>query len=295
MRVMVASFLGLAFGIFGFTAGLGLAGTWLAAASIAVAVAVGSGVWMYKHPIIPLDRSSSPRALKIGSGLAAVLALVLLTRLSVFMVAPAQVGYSFVPSSKWEVSHSCLSAYFVAAKAVSSLPNVYADSLYTARDDDPTKIRKARTIGPFNIDVYEYPPPFLLLPRALRLLTPDFLRFRMLWFGIGGATVLLSLLFVARLLGPSAGTRALLLSPIVFAALPTLSTFQKGNVQAVIIAAAMLAMVLFEKRRWAAGGALLAFVTLSKLYPGMLVVYLLARRQWRALAWTAAAGIALLA
>jgi len=43
---------------------------------------------------------------------------------------------------------------------------------------------------------------------------------------------------------------------------------QKGNVQVLIIAAAMLAMVLFERRRWAAGGVLLAFVTLSKLYPG---------------------------
>jgi len=45
-------------------------------------------------------------------------------------------------------------------------------------------------------------------------------------------------------------------------------------------------MVLLVQRRYAAGGALLAFVTVSKLFPGLLLVYLLVRRQWRALAWT---------
>jgi len=293
MRILVASFLGVAFGIFGFTAGMGLTGTWLAAAPIGLLVAVASGVWMFRRPIVPLD-ASCPQSLKVVGCLAAVLALVVLARLSVFMVAPVQVGYSSVPSSKWETRHCCLTAYFVAGKAASSQPNVYADSLYTARDDDPTKIRKPLKMGAFDVDVYEYPPPFLLLPRALHHLTPDFLRLRMLWFAICGGVVLLSMLLVARMLGPSAGTRALLLSPLVFAALPTLSVLQKGNVQVLIIAAAMLAMVLFERRRWAAGGVLLAFVTLSKLYPGMLVVYLIARREWRALVWTAAAGAVLL-
>jgi len=293
MRALVASFLGLAFGVFGFVAAMGLTGTWLAAAPIAVLVAVASGVWTFRRQIVPLDESC-PRALRIVSCLAAVLALVVLGRLAVFMVAPSQVGYSSVPTSSWETRHSCLTAYFVAGKALSSQPNVYADSLYTARDDDPTKIRKPLKLGAFDVDVYEYPPPFLLLPRALRLLAPEFLPLRMLWFGICGSVVLLAMLLVARMLGPSAGTRALLLSPLVFAALPTLSVLQKGNVQVLIIAAAMLAMVLFERRRWAAGGVLLAFVTLSKLYPGMLVVYLIARRQWRALAWTAGAGAVLL-
>jgi hypothetical protein len=49
---------------------------------------------------------------------------------------------------------------------------------------------------------------------------------------------------------------------------------------------AMIAMVLFERRRWASGGALLAFATVSKLFPGLLVVYLLAQRRWTAVLWT---------
>jgi hypothetical protein len=56
----------------------------------------------------------------------------------------------------------------------------------------------------------------------------------------------------------------------------------------------MLAMLLFERRRFAAGGALLAFATASKLFPGLLLVYLIARRQFRAVAWTAAMGALLL-
>jgi hypothetical protein len=295
MRALVASSLGIAIGIFAFSAGAGLSGSWLGAASIAV---ISGGLCVlvaYKRPIVALDETACSRGLKIVSGLATLVALAMLARLAVFMVAPSAVGYSLVPASQWEVHHSCLSAYYVAGRAARSVPNFYADSLYTASDDDPKKIRKARMIGPFKIDVYEYPPPFLLLPRALLLLAPDFMRLRMLWFGIGGALVLMAMLVVARFLGPVAGTRALLLSPLVWMSLPMLSTLQKGNVQAMVVAASMLAMVLFERRRWAAGGALLAFATASKLYPGLLIVYLVAQRRWRAVAWTAALGVALLA
>ena len=292
LRALVATSLGIATGIFGFAAGAGLTGSWLAAALIAAFTAGPVALLVHTRSWPALDVAACSRGLKIVSGLVTLVALVQLARLAVFTVDPSQVGHSFVPTSKWEVEHSCLSAYFVAAEASSSKSNVYDDSLYTAPDDDLTKPRKARTIGPFKIDVFEYPPPFLLLPRALRLLTRDFLDTRMLWFALNGGFVLLVFLIVASYLGPAIGTRVLLLSPFVWMSVPMISTLQKGNVQAMVIAASMLAMVLFERRRWAAGGALLAFATVSKLYPGMLIVYLLARRQWRALAWTTALSVA---
>jgi hypothetical protein len=170
---------------------------------------------------------------------------------------------------------------------------VFDSSLYTQPGDTGVGVRKPLTLGPFGIDVYEYPPPFLLLPRACMLLAPDFMRLRTLWFGLTVGVVLLAMVVVASSLGPAAGTRALLLSPLVWAALPTLSFLQKGNVQGLVVALSMLAMVLFERRRFAAGGALLAYATVSKLFPGLLVVYLLARRQWRALAWTVGASVLL--
>jgi len=231
------------------------------------------------------------------SGLATLAALILLTRLCVFIVNPAAVGWAISPSRGLglQFTHSCLSAYYVAARAVPTVPNVYEYELYSFPAESPTAIRKPRRIEMFNIDVYEYPPPFLLLPRTLAVLAPDFLRFRMVWFALNGAVVLIGLLIVAQMFGPVIGTRAFLLSPLVLASDITIGTLQVGNLQAIVFPLAMIAMVLFAQRRYLVGGTLLAFMTVSKLFPGLLIVYLLVRRQWRALAWTVGLIAALIA
>jgi alpha-1,2-mannosyltransferase len=234
------------------------------------------------------------RALVVLFGLATLVMVVVLARLTVFMADDARPGFSAFPSSAWEVRHSCVSAYFVAAGAARDDRSVYSDELYTAPNDDGKGVRKPLMLGRFGIDVYEYPPPFLLLPLVLRHLLPGFLAFRLLWFVLNGVGVAFAMVWVARALPPPAARRALLLAPLVWIAPPTLSALQKGNVQLLIIALAMLAMLLFERRRFAAGGALLAFATASKLFPGLLLVYLIARRQFRAVAWTAAMGALLL-
>ena len=54
-------------------------------------------------------------------------------------------------------------------------------------------------------------------------------------------------------------------------------------------------MSCFDRRAHALGGALLAFAIAGKLYPGVFVLYLLLRRDWRAVAWTAVFGVALIA
>ena len=285
--MFVSISLGLATGIFALPAAASLTDSRPVALLVAACAAAVVIALLHRHPIVTLDEAGCTRPLVIVAGVATPLALVLLARMAVFMVDPSQVAYSSIPNSPWEVQHSCLSAYYVSGEAASTTPNIYDDSLFTLPDDDPNQPRRARSIGSFKIDVFEYPPPFLLLPRALRLLTPDFARLRMLWFGLSGAVILVGLVVVSRFMGPAAGTRALLLSPLVWMSVPMLSVLQKGNVQAMVIAAAMLAMVLFERGRRAAGGAVLAFVTLAKLYPGLLILYLLVRRQWRALAWTA--------
>lgn len=262
--------------------------------AIAVVIAIAAGAlaglgfaralrWIDHGPLPPVG-------LRALSAVAAIAALVAFARLAIFIVDPSQIELSTNPDSKFSVHHNCATAYFVAAKASSTSPDPYADSLYTARDDDPTKVRKPLTMGPFNVDVFEYPPPFLLLPRALRLLTPEFQPFRMLWFGLGSAFILIVMVVTARLLGPVCGMRALLLTPLAWLFLPMIDVAQKENIQAVIIAMSVLGMVLLDRRRFVAGGALLGFATVAKLYPGLLVVYLAVRRDWRALAWTAAFG-----
>jgi len=169
---------------------------------------------------------------------------------------------------------------------VATVPNVYAYELYSFPAESPTAVRKPRPIESFNIDAYEYPPPFLLLPRTLAILVPDFLHFRVIWFALNGAVLVIGLVVVARMLGPMAGTRAFLLAPLILASDLTIGTLQIGNLQAIVFSIAMIAMVLLVQRRYAAGGALLAFVTVSKLFPSLLLIYLLVRREWRALAWT---------
>ena len=49
-------------------------------------------------------------------------------------------------------------------------------------------------------------------------------------------------------------------------------------------------MQAFEVERRALGGLLLAGGIASKLFPGILVIYLLFQSRWRDLAWTAAFG-----
>jgi alpha-1,2-mannosyltransferase len=291
VRLIVASSLGLAVGLFTFALGVGLTGAWLAGAAIG-SISAGVVGWLFwRRPFVELDETACPRGLAIVAALAAVLAFAQLTRLTVFIVAPSHTDCAQFPSSKMEVDHSCVSAYYVAA--ASDSPNVYDPALYNAPDDNPARLRKPKKLGRFNVDVYEYPPPFLPLPRGLQLLAPEFVPFRMVWFGLNGLALLAAFVLVARSLGPAVGTRALLLSPLVLVAIPTISFLEKGNVQGAMIALAMIAMVLFERRRWALGGAFLAYATVSKLFPGMLLVYLLVRRQWRAVAWTAAFGAVL--
>jgi alpha-1,2-mannosyltransferase len=294
-RALIALSLACAFGIFAFAATMGLVGSTAFAAIVSVGIAAYVAWFCWRHTLVPLNEGASSGGLNVISGLATIAALIQLARLCVFIVNPAAVGYAIGPSRGpgLTINHSCLSAYYVAARSVTTVPNVYAYELYSFPAESPTAIRRPRPIGSFNIDAYEYPPPFLLLPRTLAILAPEFLRFRMIWFALNGAVIVIGLVVVARMLGPVAGTRALLLAPLVLASDLTVGTLQIGNLQAMIFFLTMIAMVLLAQRRYAAGGALLAFVTMSKLFPGLLLLYLLVRREWRAFAWTSGMIVAL--
>ena len=301
MRRGVAASLGHTTGIATFVATRAFApaaAAWVAAVVVAALVAV----LCERRPPIGLDPSAAPGALRLAGGAAAVLALVALARLAVFAVDPSRTGFSAVPNSDWEVRHSCLTAYAVAARVAGTGANVYDDALYSLPSDTPSAPRKPRMLGPYRVDVYEYPPPFLLLPRALSWSSgedlppePEFDRLRLLWFALDISVIVAALVVVARALPAPQATRAILLAPLVILAMPTQSFLQKGNAQGMILAGSMLAMVLLEGRKTVAGGALLAFATASKLYPGLLGIFLLARRRWRDVLVTAAFGVAFVA
>jgi len=289
--VSAALFIAAAAAIFMYAAIVGITEGRFVPLLAAAVTAAGVGIRQWTRPAVPIDLTGTSRAFLAVSAVAAVLALVFVFRLTVFMVDPARTSYSTMPASDWEVRHSCMSSYFVAGDVVRRTANVYDTSLYAAPDDDPDKPRSPQTIGIFRVDQYEYPPPFLLAPRAVSLLAPGFLRLRATWYGLSGLVLLAGLLSAARAMAPAARTRALLLAPVVLVSLVTLNTLQKGNVQLVVIAVSVLAMAAIERQRRPLGGALLALVTVAKLYPGLLIVYLLVRRDWRTLMWTGAFGV----
>jgi hypothetical protein len=172
---MIALSLACAFGIFAFSAAIGLTGSMLIAVIIAMGTAGFVAWFFWRHPIIPLDETAGSRALNILSGLATIMSLVQLARLCVFIVNPAAVGYALGPHRGMGLStrHLCMTAYFLAARSVATVPNIYDEyKLYSLPTQDPDAPRKPRTIGPFDVDAYDYPPTFLLLPRTLAMVAP---------------------------------------------------------------------------------------------------------------------------
>jgi alpha-1,2-mannosyltransferase len=239
---------------------------------------------------------------RTGTGYRAVAAAgalvltVMLIRLIVFAQAPAPlpaIGWSVTPWNAFVTRHACTTAYWKAAIEVERAPDVYAPSTYSTGRVGPDGREIPRFIGPYAVDPYEYPPTFLLLPRALTVIAPGFPQFRLLWGFMNLAVVVAGVVLVARRIDRENGSRSLWLAPLALVPLTVFHVFQSGNAQLFFVALAMLAMLAFERGSHAVGGLLLAYAIVGKLFPGLLVVYLAVRRDWRALAWTAAWALGL--
>jgi hypothetical protein len=188
----------------------------------------------------------------------------------------------------------CLPAYLYAAELNRDGDrNLYAEEHYPilwprdAATSSPPHSTVAH-LGSYISDAYEYPPPFLLLPRLVLALTNDFLSIRALWFMLQGLGLASALLALASWIGGREGLGCGLLAVAVWSSLPVMFSLQWGQVHGLVVSAAVGAMLAFERRRPVLGGALLAAAAVTKLFPGILVIRLLARRQYRGAAWTIA-------
>jgi hypothetical protein len=114
---------------------------------------------------------------------------------------------------------------------------------------------------------------------------------RALWFLCTVALFAYALAASARWLGGDAARRATLLALPAGMCLGVLGTLYFGNFQLAAMALGLLGMLAIETGRTRTGAATLAFVACAKIFPGVLVVYLLAARRYRALAWTTAFGL----
>jgi len=205
-------------------------------------------------------------------------------RLSVFMLDETRADLSVLPNRPFFRMHSCLSAYTEAARMAADGTNIFAVAPY----NDPARGENMpRMIGPFEVDLYQYPPAFLSLPKAALAATGgDFFTIRRLWFAVQSLVLLAAMVVLARWIGGPAGVLVLLLVPVVWLAPTTRVALQIGNFQVTAFPLAILAMVAFAKGRAGRGGLALGFPIASKIFPGLLGVLLLERKEWRAIAST---------
>jgi hypothetical protein len=259
---------------------------------LAGALVLGALVWISRR--LPASFDGALRRRPVVGALAVLLGLATLVqtaRLSAFMLDDSRTEHSVLPFDKFSKNHACLTAYVYAVELNRrGTENLYKPELYPEElaKNAPRIFDTSRFT---HIDKFQYPPPFLLLPRALLALTGEFATVRAVWFLLQGLAFALGLVITAVWLRGREARVAALLAAAVWVSIPTFITLQMGNFHLAAVAMAMLAMVAFESGHRPLGGALLAFSTLAKLFPGVLVLHLLLRRRFREVAWTGAFAV----
>lgn len=221
-----------------------------------------------------------------------------LASLSVFMLDVDRVEHAGAPPIRdfadpemavpFFPTHNCFTCYIVAAHVAGErVENIYDRSLYR-NPEIATPIHD--TIGDkLHVDRYQYPPPFLVLPKLLMATRGDFFQLRTYWFTLN----VFALFAVVSALtvwssGPEFSIRWLAW-PLITCAPCILLPLQMENAHMLMIVIPVGAMLAFERRWHWLGGPLLAFAVVSKLFPGVLLAYLLLQKRFRAVAWTLAA------
>lgn len=281
-------------GVIGFTLSAGIRDDMMLAAAVSLGAAAGTVATIARRPGFAVLAARPPAIARTLFVLGCLAVGAQLAWLVPFIIDPARTTWTPSPLGPMPPAHSCVSSYWVACSRVHDVANIYDETLYSLPQIDPTTRRAARRLGPLAVDNYEYPPAFLLIPRVLGFVTADFWGFRRLWFALNFGLVVVVAVMIARRLDDRLGTHAVWLTPFVVAGPAIIATFQAGNVQMATIALTLLAMSHIERRRHALGGALLAIAIAAKLYPGVFVLYLLLRRDWRPIVWTAGFGAAIL-
>jgi alpha-1,2-mannosyltransferase len=213
-------------------------------------------------------------------------------KVAVFLGDPRLTAYSFAPGEPFLVHHSCLTAY-VHGAILSKIPGANVYDMAFVQDDPgapPPLPPTATSFAPFALDAFGYPPPFLLLPRAMLALTTNFYTLRLVFGAASLVMLLAACAATAFTLGGLAGRRMWLLTPMLLANPVVIITLQVGNFHLAAVALCLACWVALHRRRDGLAGALLAVATLAKIFPGLLGVLLLMHRRWRAAAFTVLAA-----
>ena len=223
-----------------------------------------------------------------------ILAVLQLARLSCFMADDTLRWGSAFPPATVSVKHMCLASYVQAADLTrQDDQNIYDAAHYPSfagAPDVPVAVPPSpvANIEPYIQDPYHYPPPFLLVPRLMLLLSNDYMVHRTGWFLVQALAFLAFALWLVTTLDAPDRAPALALLVALVAWTPVLLTWQFGQWHLAAILAAMGGMALVARGRDLPGGALLAASVVTKIFPGLLLIVLLMRKRWRALGFVAA-------
>lgn len=228
-------------------------------------------------------------------GAAVLAAAYMLAHQSAFMYDVSQVAHAYDPpirplddqdlSKPFYPKHNCFTSYVVGAYlAREGAENIY-DPAHYRRSETPTPLHEQieQALG---VDRYQYPPPFLILPRALLAVSADFYELRAYWHALNTTLLIISLVVLLRWIDRTRFHVYWLVLPALFLTPGLRGALQIQNVHVMIIAISVLALPAFDARKNWLGGALLGFAVVSKLFPGLLLVFLFLQRRWRAFAWT---------
>lgn len=222
-------------------------------------------------------------------GLLAALTIVQTARMTANRINPDDTMTILTANEFW-TAHECGTAYFHACEL-----NERGDQNIYHADHYPVLNREIEPHTDFEgmkvEDSYQYPPQFLLLPEAILLFTDHYPTIRYIWFALQFLTAVTVFLLLARWVGGTAGRWMAMLAPLVIVSPAALYAYQYTQFHFLAILMAVAGMLAFEKNRHALGGALLAFAIAGKIFPGFLVILLLAQRRWKPLAWTAGFGL----
>lgn len=274
-RWIVAALLAAMAAILLAVAGAAFSASLMASTIAAALLCAASCPWIAKR--LPEALDAARRQHPVLSLLWLLLALATLARtvgVALFMADPDQAQMSAYWFDRFYTLHSCFSGYWHAAElAQAGAANLYNPENYYG------------FAGKFKLDEFLYLPQFLILPMVALSFGMDFEQTRAIWFSIEGGMVLACMLWLSAWIGGKPGRGAALLIPAIWIATPNLLTLQLGNFQLSAIALSVVAMALFWRERPVIGGALLGFAVF-KLFPGILGIYLIATKRWRALGWT---------
>jgi hypothetical protein len=185
----------------------------------------------------------------------------------------------------------CLAAYVYGAELNrSGIENVYDARHYPGLTPDAEAKTSIDNFTPD--DPFQYPPPFLALPRLALALSNDFLTIRTFWFALQTTAFAILAIVLAGWVDGASGRWAAFLLPLCWLSIPVLTTFQYGQFHLAAVMLGVSAMLAFEKRHNRMGGALLAAAILSKMFPAVLLIPLIIRRRLQPVAWTAAFVVA---